>query len=66
MPDRERPPRLQPPPRVSVGKTGEEGPASRADIGQAKPGHRLRLTIVLSILVAGLVGVFVILPQWQA
>ena len=66
MPDRERPPRLQPPPRVSVGKTGEGSPASTANIDQAKPGHRLRLIIVLSILVAGLVGVFMVLPRWQA
>jgi hypothetical protein len=65
MPDRERPPRLQPPPRVSVGKTGEDSPAPSARIDQPKSGHRLRLIFVLSILAAGLVGVFVVLPRWQ-
>ena len=66
MPDRERPPRLQPPPRVSAAKAGDGSNRSSANTDQPKLGRRLRLVFVLSILLAGLIGVFVVLPKWQA
>lgn len=66
MSERERPPRLQPPPRVSVGKAGENSSRPQKVTAQPKLGRQLRLIFVLSMLTAGLVGVFVVLPRWQA
>jgi hypothetical protein len=60
----ERPPRIQPPPRVTNRSSGDTSGDRRAtDSGLPRP-RRLGTIVLVFFLLAALVGVVVVLPRW--
>ena len=58
-------PKLQPPPRVQAASTSDPGGDSNRGRRSASPGRPALQAAVMTAMVFGLIGVFVLLPRWQ-
>jgi len=58
-------PNLQPPPRVPAAEKSDPATGTARGDGPTGPGRRFGRAAVITAMIFGLVGVFVLLPRWQ-